>query len=141
MVGLLSRALLLVLVTASLGACSGGGSNDLQKNPWQWVGSTTTVPASQTTVPDPSNYTLTFKNGGAVSIKADCNVITGTYTQNGTSLTINTAGASTLAICPPGSLDKVFLAQLGLVASYETISNGIRLNFANNAGSMQMGSA
>ena len=122
----------------ALAACSGGATSDLQKNPWQWSAATSTVPASQTVVPKPELYTLTFASDGSVSIKADCNTIKGTYTVNGSALTINSAGPSTRVACGPDSLDSVFLAGLAQVASYKTGSSpALTLQFAKDAGTMQ----
>ncbi len=129
---------LLVAGSFAIAGCSSGSSSDLTKNPWQWTGSTTKVPASQTAVPDPTKYTLTFQSGGKVNIIADCNTIAGTYTQNGSSLTINTSGPSSLVACGPDSLDSIFLAELATVASYKTGSNpDLTLTFAADAGTMQ----
>ena len=66
-----------------VGACSGSGSGSaagLTGKTWQWTASTTKVPASQSVVPDPENYTLDFKSDGTFSAKVDCNQLSGTYT-------------------------------------------------------------
>jgi hypothetical protein len=63
---------------------------------WQWSDLVETMPASQSVVPDPQNYTLTFLPDGTVSIKADCNMLGGTYTLDGGSLAIQ-LGPSTMA--------------------------------------------
>jgi heat shock protein HslJ len=85
-------------------------SNAITNIVWQWT-SVTVKPANQTTkVPDPQNYTITFRDDGTLSGKADCNSFTGTYSQqSGFSITIST---STMAACGEGSLDQQYLQLL-----------------------------
>lgn len=78
---------------------------------WQWTGVVETEPASQSVVPDPENYTITFREDGSAEIKADCNQVGGTYTQQGSALII-TLGPSTMAACGEDSLDQQYLAFL-----------------------------
>ncbi|WP_198011379.1 YbaY family lipoprotein [Synechococcus sp. PCC 7335] len=59
----------------------------------------------------PSNYTLEFLEDGQVAIRADCNQVKGRFTTEGSSLSIE-LGASTLAICPPESIDQRYLQAL-----------------------------
>jgi heat shock protein HslJ len=59
----------------------------------------------------PENYTVEFRDSGALSVKADCNSCSGTYTISGESLTIG-ALACTRAFCGTASLDTAFLAVL-----------------------------
>jgi heat shock protein HslJ len=68
-------------------------------------------------VDDPSRYTLEFLPDGQVSILADCNQVRGSYTTDGSQLSIQ-LGPSTLMACPPGSLDSQYLQYLGEVVSY-----------------------
>ncbi|WP_440951746.1 META domain-containing protein [Methanococcoides sp. FTZ1] len=83
---------------------------------WQWSGLIETLPASQSVVPDPENYTITFNQDGTYSIKADCNVGSGTYTLDGNELTL-APGPITLAYCGPDSLDSQYLSLLSNVTS------------------------
>ena len=63
----------------------------------------------------PEKYTITFREDGTLSGKADCNTFTGTYSQeSGFSIKL---GASTMAACPEGSLDQQYLQLLGAVAA------------------------
>ncbi len=82
------KALLLMAVAAmfAVAAC-GGSSSSLTGHSWQWTASTEKVPASQSVVPDPQNYTIEFKSDGTYAMKADCNSISGAYTTSGNSLT------------------------------------------------------
>lgn len=100
----------------------GGSGSSLTGKAWQWSASTTTVPASQSVVPDPENYTIEFKSDGTFTAKADCNQVAGDYTTSGSTLTI-TAGPSTLVACPDDSQADLFLAGLAATQSY-AITNG-----------------
>jgi len=119
--------LLIVLVTTIalvLAACQTGGK---AKNPnpnmpegvtnitWQWVELIEQAPASQSVVPAPENYTITFKDDGTVAIKADCNQVSGKYTW-GQDLKIE-LGPSTRAACGPQSLDQQYLELLSQVVT------------------------
>jgi heat shock protein HslJ len=127
-------SLLLPFVFAT--ACSGQtAGKDIIDITWQWAGLVETEPAAQSVVPDPENYTLILRPDGTLNIKADCNMVGGSYTLDGNSLTIE-LGPSTMAFCGEQSLDQQYLELLGRVASY-TIENGrLVLNLENGAGKM-----
>ena len=80
---------------------------------WQWAQLTETEPASQSVVPDPENYVMVLNADGTVNLKADCNMVSWTYTLEADSLTFNTLGPSTLAFCGEDSSDTIFLDKLG----------------------------
>ena len=90
-------------------------SNEITDIVWQWTSVTTKPTGETTTVTDPQNYTITFRDDGTLSGKADCNNFTGTYSQEG-GFTI-TLGASTMAACAEGSLDQQYLQLLDAVAA------------------------
>jgi heat shock protein HslJ len=98
-------------------ACSSGGSSGLTGKVWQWSAMTEKVPASQSVVPDPQNYTIEFKGDGTYALKADCNQGSGAYTTSGSSLTLE-PGPMTLAACPPESMDALYLQRIFLTTSY-----------------------
>jgi heat shock protein HslJ len=124
-----------MLVTAvfTLVACSSGDDetdpNSITDIVWEWE-SVTDRPASETTtVPDPEKYTLTFKDDGTFSGQADCNQISGTYTQEGGF--ILTLGPSTMAFCGEESLDVQYLDLLnGVVAGGPDGAGGFALEWA-----------
>ena len=67
----------------------------------------------KTEIPDPENYTLILREDNTFSGKADCNEISGTYTNDpGYSFTI---GPSTTAFCGEDSLDQQYLDLLSRV--------------------------
>lgn len=99
-------------------AASGAPGTTLTGYAWKWTGSTTTSPASQSVVPDPQNYTITFNTNQSFSGKADCNQIAGTWTSTeGNGITI-TVGPSTMAACGPDSLGDEFIAGLSKASAY-----------------------
>ena len=105
-------------------ACSSSSGSALTGKTWQWTASTTTVPASQSAVPDPENYTITFNTDGTFSGKAECNQVSGEDTTSGSDLTI-TLGPTTLMVCPEGSLDGLFLEGIGKAASYTILGSDL----------------
>ena len=137
-------ALLGLLIVATMaGACSTKDAADTvfkaaaTGSVWQWTASTTKEPASQTVVPDPQNYTITFNADGTYTGKADCNQVNGTYTVDANGISIE-PGASTLAACGDSSLDAQFIAGLSAAkgASFQddtmvlTTAAGDTLTFA-----------
>lgn len=105
---------------------------------WQWQRSTYNDD-TELVVDDPSRYTVEFKADGGLDIQADCNQLSWTYTREGNSLTINALGATTLAQCPPGSLDQQFLQDLSDVASYVMHEGNLVLNIRADVGNMIFG--
>ena len=113
----------LVLVGLSfvivLAACSSAeeptSSNTITGIVWQWESVTEKPTSTTTTVPDPQNYTIIFNEDGTFSGKADCNSISGTYSQeNGFMITL---GPSTMAFCGEDSLDQQYLDLLSQVVA------------------------
>ena len=127
---------LFVVVALTLAACGTGSSTPtLTGVNWQWTAMQETVPASQSVVPNPENYTITFNTDGTAAIKADCNNVTANYTMSGSSLTI-TPGASTLMYCGDASQDTIYLASLAKVSNYAIVNGDLQLKFANDGGKM-----
>ena len=127
-------SLLVISVFAACGAQSAGKA-DIMDVTWQWAGLIETEPASQSVVPDPENYTLTLHADGTLDIKADCNMVSGSYVLDGNSLSIK-LGPSTLAFCGEQSLDQLFLQSLGFAESFAIENNQLVLNLENNTGRM-----
>ena len=129
------RRLVLGLLAAGLAvsvlACGSSGGSDLTGKTWKWQAATTVAPASQSVVPNPENYTITFGADGKYAGKADCNQIAGEYTVSGKSLTIK-PGVSTMAACGDASLDQLFTLGLASVTTYKV--DGATLTLSNAAG-------
>jgi heat shock protein HslJ len=102
---------------------------------WQWSGLVETEPAAQSVVPHPENYTLVFQPNGALDVKADCNMVGGSYTLEGNALTIE-LGPSTMAYCGEQSSDQQYLDLLGRVSSYTVENERLMLNLRDGAGKM-----
>ncbi len=101
---------------------------------WKWQQMTT--PVEQVTVDNSANYTVEFKEDGTVAIKADCNNASGSYTTTGNSISIPPM-ATTLAICPEGSLSDLFLSSLMGAASYYFDGPNLFLDLKFDSGTMQ----
>ncbi len=67
---------------------------------------------------DPSKYTLSFDAYDGVSIVADCNRGTGSYSSEPSGQLQFGAIAATQALCPPPSLHDVYMKQFEWVRSY-----------------------
>jgi heat shock protein HslJ len=102
---------------------------------WQWTGLVETEPAAQSLVPDPENYTLTLRPDGICEVKADCNMVSGSYVLEGDALTID-LGPSTMAYCGDDSLDQQYLELLANVDGYAVEDD--RLVMELNAGAGRM---
>jgi heat shock protein HslJ len=103
---------------------------------WQWAQLTETEPASQSVVPDPENYVMVLNADGTVNLKADCNMVSWTYTLDGASLAFNTLGPSTMAYCGDDSLDTLFLQKLGKGGMVSLEDGRLVLELNENAGRM-----
>jgi heat shock protein HslJ len=66
-------------------------------------------------VPNPENYTIIFRTDGTFTGKADCNNISGTYSQEG-GFTI-TLGPTTMAYCGETSMDQQYVQLLSSVTA------------------------
>ena len=103
---------------------------------WQWAQLTETEPASQSVVPNPENYVMVLNADGSVNLKADCNMVSWTYTLEGDSLAFNTVGPSTLAYCGDESLDTKFMEMLGKGGTVSLEDGRLVLALNENAGTM-----
>ncbi len=68
-------------------------------------------------------YTIAFAGDGTVSVMADCNAGSGTYTVNGEAGLTISIHATTDAACPPGSLVDAFIENLNFAGLF-TIDAG-----------------
>ena len=106
----------------------------LQSTVWRWVHSV--INDDSVIVPtDSDRYTVTFGTDGTLSVRADCNQVTGFYHQSGRRLTLQ-LGPSTLVACPPDSQADEFLKELGAVVSQVSTDTFLVLNLARDSGSM-----
>jgi D-alanyl-D-alanine carboxypeptidase len=107
---------------------------ELTANPWKWIAYS--AGSEQGKVETPANYTLTFQTDGTVAIKADCNDATGSWTVEGTDITMK-VGPVTLAACPPGSHSDQFLQLLGEAAQLLPAGGKLYINLKADGDTMQ----
>lgn len=105
---------------------------------WQWV--SLTDPVQQFAVDNPENYTLTFLPDGTLQIKADCNMVSSSYTaaEDG-SLTVQ-PGITTLAACPPESRGEEFVQKLGFAAHYFFQDGHLFIDLLADGGTLEFSS-
>jgi heat shock protein HslJ len=101
---------------------------------WGWQ---RTEMSDDTTIvpPDPNRYTISFQADGRLAIRADCNQGGGTYTLEGSQLTVK-PGPMTLIACGPMSQDAAFMRGLRDVATYVMDGENLVLNLKVDSGNM-----
>ena len=131
----------LVLAALVLTACGGsGGSNELLNTTWQWTSLTESLPAAQSVVPHPENYTVVFNEDGTFNATVDCNQVSGSYELEGNKLTIM-PGPSTMAECGPDSLYDLFSGFFSQVTAYEMDGDTLILIVGDDAARMSFENA
>jgi heat shock protein HslJ len=127
-------AVIALVVGVVLAGCRGAES--LAGPTWQWTAPQVTSSAGQPLTPDPVAYTVEFLTNGTINVKADCSSLRGTYSV-GVPLNLTIALAPSNAACGGASLDRVFLENLGRVATYSTDHGELKLFFADKGGEMR----
>jgi heat shock protein HslJ len=90
-------------------------SATIQDITWQWIRVINQSTGNIETVPNPDSYTVVFESDGTLTGQADCNMFSGTYSQDsGFSISLK---ATTMAACGEGSLDRQYLELLEAVAA------------------------
>ena len=119
--------------TAILAACSGGDTSALTGKAWQLTAITEKTPAFQGVIPaaDQAKYVVTFNTDGTFTGTADCNQIAGTYKTSGSNGLTITLGAATMAFCPEGSFDGLFVHGLGQAKSWAVSSDTLTITLAD----------
>jgi len=148
------RSLTVLTVPIILAACAATGSGGpvlpgLVNAPPPPLGAEDTLPigvvwtwlSTQTRdggiVPDGrERYTLEFRPGGTVNVRADCNRGSGTYTRTGNALGIGPIALTRMA-CPPDSRDTDFIKALGAVDGHSMIGSDLVLRLKPDGGSMR----
>ena len=129
------------LVLATTEVVSGGAGDmratavDVVGVLWQWWGLVEVAPAAQSLVPNPEDYTLLLAKDGTIVIKADCNVVGGSYKLDGDQLAIE-LGPTTLAECSDESLERQYIGLLDTVESLSLDGDQLVLHLARDAGRM-----
>jgi uncharacterized lipoprotein YbaY/heat shock protein HslJ len=102
---------------------------------WTWQGFLDQAEKNDITVPYPPAYRLQLLPDGRFAFKADCNMGSGSYTLDGSSLSFE-LGPTTLAECGPESLYDEYLGLLDHVAAYIQEGDRLTLNLWADGGSM-----
>ena len=103
--------------------------------PWEWVESVYNNDTS-ITVTVPSSYTMTLLPDGSVDLQVDCNLGGGTYTLDGSQLTLE-VDVMTRVACPEGTLSEVFIRDLNGAATYVMDGEDLIINLFADAGNMR----
>lgn len=134
----MKKIILIIILTGliTLIACTSQSDDPLTGTVWEWVSVTQKSSGTVTTVPEAEKYTITFNEDGTFEGQADCNAISGTYSQE-SGFTI-TLGPSTLAYCGEDSIDQQYLSLLSMVAAGgPNGSGGLALETAGGADRME----
>jgi heat shock protein HslJ len=91
-----------------------------------WLG-TDAGTARRNAPADPTRYTIAFEASGRAVIRLDCNRGSAQWERTGASLAM-TPVASTKMMCPRGSLDVAFAADLAQVAEWRSESSQLVLS-------------
>lgn len=111
------------------------GDATLTDTTWSWQG--TQRANGERVVPErPDRYTLLFRPGGQVEVRADCNRGSATYRLDSSGLAIGPIALTRMG-CPPGSSDAEFVRELGAVNAHAWRGNELTLMLSGNAGSMR----
>jgi heat shock protein HslJ len=86
--------------------------------------------------PAASRYRIRLSKDGTLQVVADCNRAGGQFRMTGSTLSLRILH-STLAACPPGSLDTVFLQDLQRVSGFFLREGELHLELGGQAGTMQ----
>ncbi len=110
-------------------------SRSLAGTAWQWVH--TRYNNDKRTVPaKPEKYTIQFREGGQINVKADCNAKGGTYTVDGKQLSMKII-TSTMAACEPGSLEDEFVRNLTAGTIYFFRDGNLFIDLKYDSGTMR----
>lgn len=85
----------------------------------------------------PESYTIEFLENGQVGVQADCNRVLGEFTTTDDSRLTITLGPSTLAACPPESIDTQFVEALSSAAIYFFQEGDLYIDLKYDSGTMQ----
>jgi len=118
---------------AILAGCSSSSSSALTGKNWQLTVITEKTPAFQGVVPlaDQERYQITFNTDDTFKGTADCNQIAGTYKTSGSNKIEITPGLSTMAMCPDGSLDVIFVHGLSKATTYAIANDTLTITLSN----------
>jgi heat shock protein HslJ len=91
---------------------------------------------TQSVPPDPDHYTLQLLPEGNVSVRADCNRAGGVYRIEDHQITMDITH-STMAACPPDSLEQDFIKDLNAAAIYFIRDGTLFIDLKYDSGTME----
>jgi heat shock protein HslJ len=100
---------------------------------WIWYGDG----KEQFDVDKPEQYTVQFSSDGTVAIQADCNRGTATFTLGPDRQITLSPVATTLMLCPEGSLDGRFVGTLDRVRTYFEMEGDFFLEVPLDSGTLR----
>ena len=100
-----------------------------------WLWTSFTSPEESFDVEMPENYLIFFNEAGAINIGADCNSASGSYTFDGSSMTIELS-PMTLAACEEGSRSDQFVNLLGSAAIAFFEDGNLNIDLMADGGTM-----
>jgi len=104
--------------------------NPIEGPVWVWQ-HTLHVDGTRTTPAEAGHYTLRLGPNGQLDVSADCNRAGGNYRVEGSRLTLSVTH-STMAACPPESLDRQFLAALAAVSAWRLEGGSLRVDLTGD---------
>ena len=102
------------------------------RGPWRWIATVTST--ARVTCDNPDTYTLTFLPDSTVRLLIDCNRGSGPYRIDGHDIHIGPI-ATTRMMCPPGSMDAAFAANIDSVQNWSHNADTLQLEM-KTGGSM-----
>jgi heat shock protein HslJ len=105
---------------------------------WQWQGISDDDGVIFVAPPVPERYTLEFQAGGALAIRADCNLARALVRTDGTAMAIRMGGVTHMA-CQSNSLGALYLFGLHGVEHWYLFNGVLSLALPDGAGMMTFG--
>lgn len=133
----------LPVLALALAACGSAAAADpLTGTTWQLTGMTSMAPGEEpnTTIDDPTKYTVTFGSDGRAAFQVDCNRGNSTFTAASSATNSGTLTFGPIALtrmfCPQPSADTKVAAALGRVRSYLISDGTLHLSLEADGGVM-----
>ncbi|OPZ59334.1 MAG: META domain protein [Deltaproteobacteria bacterium ADurb.Bin510] len=124
-----------VLSRALYGEPQAGAAAELKGVSWKWR-ATVMHDESRIAPAEPGNYTLRFGDGGALSLRVDCNRAAGSYHIKGRAMNLDVK-LLTKVMCAPNSLEREYLKGVNSVESFSLEGGVLYLRLRLDAGVME----
>jgi heat shock protein HslJ len=131
-----------VLLVLGLSVCVAACDNDITSpsdalgTTWKLVSLQETGATTPTPVTGSARYEVTFNENNTIDVTSDCNTCGGTFTLNGTALTIAPLSC-TVALCDTTSLDAKFTAVLQASTTMAVDDDGDEMTLTGPAGTLR----